>query len=624
MPKNYTVKQVADILGFSTNSIYTFLKEKRLRGVRIGKGRFRIPEEELARVLHLSKKAVADSTIHPVAPIDTSPLVSDRDVVAPNLFDWFAGLAAIIAGFGFFLFNSSLVQPQVNGFSQVTGAVGLILIAAGGGVLASAVLRQSRGWHQIFHGLLGTLGILNAWILFRGGDIDGAILYGTLGFVLWVGVVTHFPGVVLFGVYMTLLGVLFPVWILGFASLPRIAAAARAFGISPMWFNVVVTIVSAASLLFYWVGYRGKRAALITAGILIAASCLLGAVWYGLMQYWSRAFFLIVLGFFGAMMPHWQKLCDLAPRQQRLVLHGLFAGVGGVLFAAILVVYLLQRNAWMASESEFLNRIATAQNVLTSTIESAQSAAVITAANRDVVAALEKKDAETLIRSSKLLYESNPTIRRVVYLSASGEGVSLYPYGTFDLSNYAFREYFIQARDTKAPYMSNVFQSAVDNVGRYVSVVAVPLFGSKGEFAGVLAVSLDLNRLGFKLRQLAQESRGEYFLILDQNKQVLSHPDVARIGTKLPENDVIYTTPSGQKGVTSGVLSEGVLGLVAYGSIERLGWTVMLRMPVTQVYVYTSHAVPWVFGTVAVVLIAALWLLCFLNIRWSRQSGGGP
>ncbi|MCL4199842.1 helix-turn-helix domain-containing protein, partial [Patescibacteria group bacterium] len=69
MPKTYTVKEVADILGFSTNSIYTFLKEKRIRGVRIGKGRFRIPEEELSRILHLSKKPVG-------VPVAASPVTS--------------------------------------------------------------------------------------------------------------------------------------------------------------------------------------------------------------------------------------------------------------------------------------------------------------------------------------------------------------------------------------------------------------------------------------------------------------------------------------------------------------------------------------------------------------------
>ncbi|MCJ7826380.1 helix-turn-helix domain-containing protein, partial [Patescibacteria group bacterium] len=53
----YTVKQIASILGFSTNSIYTFLKEKRIRGIRMGKtGRFRISENELQHLLGVFRK----------------------------------------------------------------------------------------------------------------------------------------------------------------------------------------------------------------------------------------------------------------------------------------------------------------------------------------------------------------------------------------------------------------------------------------------------------------------------------------------------------------------------------------------------------------------------------------
>ncbi len=632
MPKTYTVKEVADILGYSTNSIYTFLKEKRIKGVRLGRGRFRISEEELVRVLHLSKKSLSvpaglsnPSHIPSVqTKEDGTPLVNPRDVLCPNLFDWFAGLAAVIAGVGLFLFNSSVVRPEVTGFSHIVFAIRLILIAAGGGVLASAVVVQTRGWHKVFHGLLGTLGLINGWILLRGDDVDGAILYGIMGLVLWIGLGIHTRGILLLGIYLTILAILFPVWLVGFATTPKIAAVVSTMGISPAWFDATITILSLAYLVLFWIGHRGNRVLLTVSSVLVALGCFGGALWYGLVQYWSRAFFLITLGFFAGIMPYWQALCDVAPRRQRLLFHGLFAVGGGVLVCAVFVVYLLQRNLWATSTSEFFNRISTAQNVLTSAVEAAQSAAVMTAANGDVTAALTKKDVAPLIAASKLLYESNSTIRRVVFLSASGEGVSLYPYGTFDLSNYAFREYFIKARDTKAPYISNIFQAAVDHAGRYVTVVAVPVLNAKGEFAGVLAVSMDLDRLGLKLRQLAVESRGEYFIIVDQNKKILSHPDSKRIGMQLPEDDLIYTVDVDKKGVAGGVLPNGVVGLIAYGPVEQLGWIVTLRMPLTQVYALSSHAAIWVFGTVAVVLTATLWFVSLLKVRGLRQSGGGP
>src|SRR3990167_304165 len=52
MPKTYTVKQVAKILGFSTNTVYKYLDEGKIKATRLGsEGRFRIPEEELIRLV---------------------------------------------------------------------------------------------------------------------------------------------------------------------------------------------------------------------------------------------------------------------------------------------------------------------------------------------------------------------------------------------------------------------------------------------------------------------------------------------------------------------------------------------------------------------------------------------
>lgn len=636
MPKTYTVKEVADILGFSTNSIYTFLKEKRLRGVRIGKGRFRIPETELARVLHLSKSQgsapseslgqfntpQADSSV--IVSSSTRSVVRLGDILAPNIFDWFAGLAAIISGVSLFLFNSSLVRPEASGFASVIFAVRVILIATGVGVIATAVLTQSTGWHKLFHALLGLLGLINGILFFRGGDIDGAIVYGMMGVVLWIGLIFHPEGILSLGIYTSLLAILFPVWILAYAESPAVMTIAHVIGVSPQWLGIAVTVASISFIALFWTGRRGLHPAFVAAGVLTSAMCFGGAVWYGQMQYWSRAFFFIILGFFLGLAPYWNWLCQSTPRRQRLLLNGLLTGVGGALLLATFVVNLLQRHVWVQMKVEFSNRVMTAQNILTAAVEAAQSSAVVTAANTAVAESLGRNDTESLIAASKLLYESNPVVRRVVFLNAAGDGVSLYPYGTFDQPNFAFREYFIQARDTRSVYVSNIFQSAVDNVGRYVLVVAAPVFSPKGSFAGVLAVSVDLERLGLRLQQLAVESRGEYFVIVDADKKIISHPDSSRIGMTVPENDLISRVSVGAKGVGEGVLHGGVLGLIAYGPIERFNWMVTLRMPAESVYAATANTVVWVFGIVAFVLATGVVFACMMKLRWTEQPKGGP
>ncbi len=84
MGKTYTVKQVAQMLGYSTNSIYAFLKEGRIKGVRVGKGRFRVSEEELARVMHLSKRPQsvgAPLVPQPVSVIPATQMTAKSDPI---------------------------------------------------------------------------------------------------------------------------------------------------------------------------------------------------------------------------------------------------------------------------------------------------------------------------------------------------------------------------------------------------------------------------------------------------------------------------------------------------------------------------------------------------------------
>lgn len=63
--KFYSVKEAADLLGFSTNSIYKFLKEGRLGSFRgtSEQGRFRITRKDLEEFLGVPLKEVAPEAL---------------------------------------------------------------------------------------------------------------------------------------------------------------------------------------------------------------------------------------------------------------------------------------------------------------------------------------------------------------------------------------------------------------------------------------------------------------------------------------------------------------------------------------------------------------------------------
>ena len=635
MPKTYTVKQVADILGFSTNSIYTFLKEKRIKGVRIGKGRFRIPETELARVLHLSKKTTVeaaetntqlfhngDAAIVPNTGghSHAKPIVDGY--LPPNIFDWFVGLTAIAAGVSLFLFNTPVSGPEFSSLSTLLSVGRAILIAAGVGVIASSITQRMYRWHQFFHAVLFLVGSVNAFIFARAGDIDGAILYGALAVVIGLGNIVHVGGIVAIGLYLSLVAILIPTAVFFVPTDIHFATLVKYLEVPPVVFGLGLSGIGAMFLFAFWVGLWRNFWLFGFAAVLAAGASVAGAVYYANLQYWSRAFFMTVVGFFALSTPLWRSVQVNQTRREQMLFHLVFGGIGAVLVGVVIVISILQQMVWEQNKMEFFNKITAAVTTLTTTVDSVKSTMVVASANPDIVSAVTKKDLENIARFGKILYESNPSIRRIVFLDSKGDGLALYPYGTFDQPNFSFREYFVKARETRQPYVSNIYRALSDNAGRFVVVVAVPVLSSKGDFVGVMTASIDLDRLGLRLSQLAVESRGEHFSIADSSNKIIFHPQSERIGTDVPPDDLLRKAVTGEKNVVQDKLMDGTLAMIAYAPVSKLGWGVSLCASADKVFTLTSTAIFAIFGLVGALLVSAVVLLIFIRYRYTPRGGG--
>lgn len=634
MPKNYTVKEVADILGFSTNSIYTFLKEKRLRGVRIGKGRFRIPETELARVLHLSKRqgsapseslgqfntSQAGSSVIVSSP--TRSGVRLGDILAPNIFDWFIGLAAVVAGFALFLFNSNFGSEDIAKDPIVLPLVRIFLIACGTGIIATSMHFEGRGWHKVFHVSLAVMGFLNAFGLIRSGDVEGALLYGLLGLVIVVSEYLRWEGTVTIILYATLLAFLFPLTVLFLPANSHVLGIGSALGLSSTSAGLAGLVGAVVLVTGIWTGFLKNRTVYIVFAWGIAVCDVLVAIWYGHLQYWSRAFFLVVTGYFMGLLPFWRPMQQGIARRYKYMLHGIFLGVGGVLFVAILMISLLQQNIWQAREQELRAKLHVAQSRIESAVTSARGSLTVAASNADFVSVIANKDIEKLNMYAKIIHESNPNIRRLVFLDSEGNGLALYPYGTFDDPNYAYRDYFAKAKSTGKPVISDVFQARADQSGRFVVVVSVPLVESNGTFRGVVAASLDLERMELLLNQIAESERGEHFVVADAKGVILEHSNATLIGTTAPPGDPLYLGIAGKEGIEQGVMIEKARGMISYTGVPSLRWGLSLRVPSRSVFELTSFAIWAVFGVMGAILVAGIGMFCLVRRRISEMQGG--
>jgi excisionase family DNA binding protein len=635
MPKTYTVRQVADILGYSTNSIYTFLKEKRLRGVRVGRGRFRIPEQELARVLHLSKKessvtGIQSPVVSPMAVqaptgdavfVEAQQLSPDGENVsrtAPNIFDYFVGTTAMIIGLSLFVFNARFGDPDAASFVRMIPLLRIVLLASGIGVLVSSMIARFGVWHKLFHIVLAIVTLGNAYTLFRVQDVTGAVLYGVLGIVVLVSTVVRFGGIVTVLLYVSTIAAAVPLAMVLAPSDPHVTALLSTVPMTPVVALTLSVVVGMVLSLGAWVGYAKQRSIFTIATWCMALCDVAVAVWFAHSQYWNRAFFMLIVSYFTGILPYWWPLQQALHRRYAYILHGVLCGVAGVLLVAVFIVYVLQQSLWNTKTAEIANKLQIAKTSVTNALDSVQSSLLVAAGNQDFVRSVEKKSLVTLNSYAKIVYESNLFIRRLVFLDADGAGIALYPYGTFDEPSFAYRDYFQQVKTTKKLFVSNVFQVRSDQDAQFVVVVAVPFLNARGDFVGAMTASVDLERISLHLGQIIDSAYGEQFTVVDTRGTILVHEDRQRIGTALPDDHVLRQSLTGSSDVTTGRTMDEVMSLIGWTYVEKTQWGIGLVAPAVRVLSVASFAIWSMFGVIVVLLLLSTRVFAFIQRRLAQ------
>ncbi len=665
MPKTYTVKEVADILGYSTNSIYTFLKENRIKGIRVGRGRFRIPEDELSRILHLSKKTentgiiVAPTTIsEPItsAPIQTEPSTvfqapaeteiphvpvpqatepvllptpkhevlreKTRQASLPNIFDWFVGLGAIVSGVGLFLFNQS---NEVNGgmIAPYLSSLRIILIAVGLGVVVSNLVTHMRVWRRIFFVLLALAAFGSVWSFIRIQDYDGAMVYGAMGFMVAVNAVLDLDGIDSILSYLTFLLVGIVVLLLVGTNVAHVQEFIKMFGLTNTTAAFLLAVVAGTNLVMYWIGYRHRSVLFWIGALVTGGCCFAAAVWYGNLEYWSRSMYFIVLGYFAMLTPLWPSMLErVTSAHDRAMVHVFLGRVSVIIIIAVFAIYEVQQTLWVQKQREFHNQLGVASLLLQHGFTTVKEVLTTTSLNTDLVIAAQKKDLNTINKFAKVVYESHSYIRRIIVLDAEGNGIALYPYGTFDQENLSFRDYFIAVRNTRQPYTSSVFESMADQAHRQVVSISVPLISDKNDFVGVLSASVDLDQLNLELQQMADQRNGEVFTVVDTKGNYVLNNDMSMVGRSIAADDPARAG-LGKPGApqNTAMVYNGLLGATSYDVVPEMGWSIILRAPISTVVAVNAVAILSILGVTTLVLVLTTVVFYFFTQR--RSLGGG-
>ncbi len=609
--QTYTVKQVSRILGYSTNSIYTFLREKRIKGVRVGKGRFRIPQTELDRLLGLSKnaKTVAESQIvaSPVtlthAGENTSPTGVDflsgemHDFDISNLFDWFVGIGSICIGLSMMLFTHAFEEfPVSESFASWSIVVRIALFSGGIGFLISDLSgKKSRLWHTVFHILVSGAFALLAYMYFGFGDKEGSIMYAIIALLL------------LFRLFVSSIGpgIAFPMGLLSAISIGLAVWVPNGYIITHIHefvgssdeIRIVVTVIaillgfisfSVSRTHSYWL----KHAA--TGGIALVCIGLSGIFAYEML--WGRAFLFLLGGILCFIEPSWTRLQYGHLRNKR-IMTGLMGTILILIILAISVVRLVQTVTLEYARAELASKASFARFLVNSQIDAARLTIENGSDNPGLIASYvpgKKAKTEDTTSILRALYDARGSLYRIAAVYPDGKVNSVYPYASSGLVTIPI-DIVAKAMATRQTVMSDF----TGEEGKSYIVIASPMAISNEEIPGVLIGFVDTSIIGMRLSELVNTAHQESAGVYVKSGKLL----VGGAGGSLP--NMLDEIPS----------FRGGRNITVEDTIDDKGWTIVLSEPVSQIMGATHTYAITVF------LVLAVGLIIFSIPFLMRRSG---
>jgi sensor domain CHASE-containing protein len=456
-------------------------------------------------------------------------------------------------------------------------------------------------------------------------DIDAVGIYGALTFVIGLTMVARLGKVIPFVLYLTLLAAVAPIVAFIAPQDFHVISVANAIGVTPAVMGIGLSFLSFGFIILLWWGlYRNKVFFWLCSYAAMVVYFVL-AFWFANAQFWSRAFFFMIIALTCMYLPSWGDLILSHNRKAHTLAVGVFLAIMAVILIGVTVVYVTQLNVVTTVKQENARKVDYARTSIESDIQSVKSTVTTAAINPDLVAAVGQKDTVSLTDLSRIIFDSSDNIRRIVILDKNGVVFFLYPLGVFNQINLSFQDYFAKARDTGTVYISDVFETLVDNAHRKVVTVSAPLYTPEKQFVGVLAASIDLDAISARLQKIAVFERGEYIVVIDSKGKRIMHPAASLIGTDTEATDPTRLGLAGKTGVAAGDTYDGIYSLIAYAPIDNsLHWAIALKAPFSDIYALSNTANVFVAGLViGFIVIAALIFQLNYIFKYKQDTDGG-
>lgn len=613
MPKTYSVKEAATILGFSTNTIYSFLNNKKVKGIRIGKGRFRIPQSEIDRMTGtssvVSSTKPASTVIEPQQELIEPRPFHEKQMWLQHisLVDWYIGLGSIIFGLSMFVYTVAVEHITLPQFTSWYWVLRFVFIFFGTGFLLTKLLRRIPPvWGVVYH---GAILVSFAWftvISHFANDPQGTVVGFFICFIVGIHLFFSPSYASLISITTLFIGVLSTVLFVFFPSL--FAAMLSSFGLTSSlspWWNAALIVIP---YLIYLILVKVTPKLYYFIIILGSLSCLVLGYVTGFHLYWRQGLLFLFTGLMLFAYVTWEtRIMKLSKK-----IWMQWAVFGAICILFVTVVFSLKIFELMMYD--FANRElqVKAENgkLYLETIFNYAQNSFHVYTEQNIIRDIPAKDRNTLTAYAKSLYEQFPHMYRIVILDKEGTELANYPEDQEIFGrNFAYRSYFQDALTTGQTVFSDVIQTT-GTLKRYTIIMATPIMINDVVY-GVIAGSFDIDELGRNLQSFVADEQGEYFDVSDRKGVRVINPNESVIGIAISKdnlakfNDIPYwKTHLDTRFNPQGDLVLSTYRTVSYGNLNiavvepysnnlRTGIIALVITIVVGVYGYLSILIVW-------------------------------
>lgn len=603
--KFYTVKQVAETLGFSTNTVYKYLDEGRIKATRLGgEGRFRIPESEVVRLLGdkqegILPEQVAESVPHsisqPVAQVqDDPPALSIQEDKTErlsistrlgniNLFDWFIATYAIFVGFSSLLFpyytQDISFEPYL--YLHMSIKISLVLLALSY-VVFHLFLSKRKTLHMVIQILLGLAFIFLGIPAFETGNYlnaSGSFSVAAVILVFAFIKTNDFLKFFTFTLLTTSMAgaiVIFHPGLFPLQSIGQWIAENTDLYILIFIFSVITFLLTGI------LGYLKSPKVLFFAMAMIGGGSAVYAAVSTSQGFWEQGVQAILFGAFAFIFPLYRKFDSVSKYSKRELVES-FAWFIVVLIAGIVLVLYVQNSFMDNAYKENIKALQAARSIIKSDLEQAQEEVSRFGTDKNILTEImkEEKDIPLLQDVVKGFYDNSSILRRVLVVDKDGNGLAIYPEdSTFNGLDLADRDYFFESKLTKKMIVSDVIRPRTPGTSLAI-IISFPLVDDEGNFYGVLGGSVDFDKVGRHLDDLKFGTNGE-FVVADHTKKIIINKDPNKLLLPLELDGALSLAVDGQSGNTQSYDEDGTLSIKTYAPIDPYGWGIKAQQPIVE------------------------------------------